>query len=82
MTTWPPAELLAVKDNWFNSLYLLNNKKNYKIFWWIDNKIVKMVPIVHTGCEGEDVEANRRRPRINPINKNNVAHVWWKEHRR
>ena len=69
-------------DDRFNSCYLLNDKNNYKIFRWIDNNIVKMVSTVHTGCEGEQVEANRRRPRINPINKNNVAHVWGNQHRR
>ena len=41
-----------------------------------------MVSTVHTGCKGEAVEADRRRPRINPINKNNVAHVWGNKHRR
>ena len=60
----------------------MNDKNNYKIFRWIDNSVVKMVSTVHTGCEGENIEANRRRPRVNPINKNNVAHVWGNEHRR
>ena len=53
----------------------MNDEKNYRIFRWIDNSVVKMVSTVHMGLEGEDIEANRRRPRLNPTNKNNVANV-------
>ena len=48
----------------------------------IGNNIVNMVSTVHSGCEGEDVKVNRRRSGINPVNKNNVANVWGKQHRR
>ena len=38
-----------MKDDWFNSLYLLNDKLNYLIARWIDNNVVTMVSTVHTG---------------------------------
>ena len=77
-TGWPPVEFAAVDDERFNSLYLMNDEKNYRIFWWVDNSAVKMVSTLYTGLEGDDVEANRRRPRLNPTNKNNVENIWGK----
>lgn len=81
-TGWPSVEFTAVDDEQFKSLYLMNDVKNYRFSRWVNNSVVKMVSTVHTGLEGEDIEANRRRPRLNPTNKNNFENVWGKEHRR
>jgi len=75
-TGWPPKELLAIDDERFNSLYLMNDERNFLIGRWVDNNIVKMVSTVHRGMDTECVERERRRPRTTATNKTHVNEVW------
>lgn len=71
---WPPKEFKDVSDDRFNSLYLLNDEKNFLIGRWVDNNVVTMVSTVHTGHE--TVRRQRRRPRVTATNRNNIQQVW------
>lgn len=74
---WPPSEYKRVTDDRFNSLYLLNDQKNFLIARWVDNNVVTMVSTVHTGKE--EIMRLRRRPRKTKQNKAHVDLVWGQE---
>ena len=60
----------------------MNDKNNYRMFRWVDNSVVKFVSNVHTGKKDESIEKDRRRPRVNLVNKNAVRVIWGDEARK
>jgi hypothetical protein len=54
----------------FNSLYLINDRRNFLIARWIDNSEVLMVSTVHTG--ELVVDSHRKRPRETQYNRDHV----------
>jgi hypothetical protein len=73
-TGWPPKEYRSIDDKRFNTVYLMNDAKNFLICRWIDNNVVTMVSTVHTGFES--VERQRRRPRATANNRGHIDLVW------
>ena len=71
---WPAEEIREVNDSRFNTLYLLNDVKNFLILRWIDNNVVTMVSTIHTGYE--TAIRLRWKPRENQVNKAHVRNVW------
>jgi hypothetical protein len=71
---WPPKEYKRVKDNRYNTVYSLEDKRNFLMMRWIDNTEVDMVTTVHDGYE--TVTKMRKHPRENQNNKSNIRHVW------
>ena len=71
---WPPKEFRNVKDERFNTVYTLNDERNFLILRWVDNNIVTMVSTIHTG--EETIVRNRRKPRVTSTNKNHLNTVW------
>jgi len=70
---WPPKEYKEVKDDRFNTVYIMNDKRKYKMIRWVDNNVVNMVSNVHVG--NEVVERNRRRPRQTNTNRTHLQAV-------
>ena len=54
----------------------MNDKDNYRIFRWVDSSVVKFVSNVHRGTQNESITKDRRRPRINELNKAGVRFIW------
>jgi hypothetical protein len=71
---WPPKEMREIDDIRFNTLYLMNDEKDFKIARWIDNNVVTMVSTVHTG--EESIERVRRKPRPTAVNRRHLELVW------
>ena len=71
---WPPKEYRDIDDSRFNTVYLMNDKRNYRIIRWVDNNVVTMVSNVHNG--NEVVNANRKRPRRTNTNRMHLDTVW------
>lgn len=71
---WPPKEIKDINDDRFNTLYHLNDRKDFKICRWIDNNVVTMVSTLHDGSE--KIQRQRRHPRITIHNRNHVSTVW------
>jgi hypothetical protein len=71
---WPPTEMRQIEDPRFNTVYLMNDEKDFKIARWIDNNVVTMVSTVHTG--EESVEKDRRKPRLTRTNRNHILPMW------
>jgi hypothetical protein len=74
---WPPKEMRDIKDERFNTLYLMNDEKEFLIGRWIDNNVVTMVSSVHTGQE--TIQRERKKPRVTATNRNNLTPVWGTE---
>ena len=72
---WPPKELKEVEETRFNCTHLLpSTNGDYLMARWVDNNIVTMVTNVHRG--NESVVKNRKKPRPNQVNKDNLDAVW------
>ena len=64
---WPLPEFnkRALYDSKYNTLYYMNNQTgNFRMFWWIDNDILKRVSNVHMGTKDEAVMRPRKRQRL------------------
>ncbi|CAJ1938795.1 unnamed protein product [Cylindrotheca closterium] len=71
---WPPKEIKDVKDDRFNTVYHINDRRNFRIFRWIDNNTVIVVSTLHDGTES--IVRRRRRPRVTVLNKAHVDTVF------
>jgi hypothetical protein len=74
---WPPKEFKDIKDDRFNTVYVMNDTRNYRLIRWVDNNVVTMVSNVHHG--NEVVKRNRKKPRQNQTNRNHLQTVWGNE---
>ena len=57
-----------------------DSKKNFQIFCWIDNNIVKLVSNIHMGSKDEVVMKSIKKPKINEFNRKHIRFVWGDEH--
>jgi hypothetical protein len=71
---WPPKEMRDIADNCFNTVYLMNDRKGFKIIHWVDNNVVTMVSNVHTG--EEVVTRECRCPRESNVNRQALRTFW------
>ena len=71
---WPAKEIKDIKDDRFNTLYWLNDKKDYQIQRWVDNNIVTMVTSFHTA--EKTITRIRKKPRVTSTNKKHLNKVW------
>lgn len=72
--SWPPREYKRIEDDRFNTFYTMEDKRNYLIMRWVDNKPVDFVSTIHTG--DEVIEKLRKRPRETHLNRGHVRRVW------
>lgn len=76
---WPPKEIKRISDDRFNTLYWINDERNFQIQRWVDNNTVTMVSTMHTA--EETVLKLRRKPRTTTTNKKHVEDVWGGEYK-
>jgi hypothetical protein len=74
---WPPKEFKDIKDERFNTVYVMNDIRKYRIMRWVDNNVVTMVSNVHDG--NKTVNRNRKRPRQTATNWTHLQTVWGSE---
>ena len=76
---WPPAVIKNQDDGRFNSLHHITARSGkYKIYRWVDNAAVYLVSSYHD--PKATVARDRKRPRINQVNRHNVQLVWGNNH--
>ncbi len=64
---WPPKPITDVEDKRFNTLYHYDDTNDFRIFRWVDDNVVTIVSIIHSG--EEVIMQRRKRPRDNQHNK-------------
>ena len=74
---WPPKACKDIKDDRFNTTYVMNDANNYRIICWVDNDVVNMASNVHKG--DEVVKSVRRKLRPTSTNRNHLNTVWGTE---
>ena len=70
---WPPKEFKDIKDDRFNTFYLLKEEQQLSCRW-VDNNVVAMVSTIHTGRE--KIARARCKPRPTNTNRNHSNAVW------